>query len=292
MHGARVEEYHSITGNPTFRTRLECLWNERHTVVRDLLGLPAFWPETSLFQNVVCVAARVVGDNSIHAQHIDNEVIIYTEKALIDVTYIARPGKYVIDWYQQPVYWYDEIKPRLETLPRDHRMFVWGLTTDVTPTDAQVSPMTSSEVPVDFIPGETFIRNIEGFAQTMDLSTYIGTVTNAEHSSYQLGRKFPAGTLLCRNIEITPGYSFRSFRSFTGSPPGPTGFDPSGRNTYQLKVIYEFRKEGWEKWRRFDYGAGVLDWYYVRYNKATYPKATPFPLTDHNLLLTSVGPGP
>lgn len=229
---------------------------------------------------------------------------------------MQRPGNYIywtggsVSTVNEWLYIYDELSHRNEAFPVDHTKLVWGLTTDVPPPSTPTPPqLTQHETPVEYLPGYTFTRTIEGWSmdvpKTEDLpgqpgsgiaGPLTGTTNQHDFRSLNLKRKFKAGTMLFRTMMVSTGISFRSYRFPVPIPPGetespvlPPKYDLSGLPTLTLKLVYEFREEGWDKFRRVNLDAKSVGWYYIRWNRDNYAdKYDPFPKTDHRIFLGEV----
>lgn len=286
VHGTRKEENNS-SSNPRYTTILECPWANRHTARSVLLGGPTLWPETTNFNNMVCVDATIGDDSGRSYPDEDEQVNVY-EKAFISVTYMARPGYYVKDWYNNPAYHYDEIKPEIESYPIDYRNLVWGDGTGTPPANPLDNPVAASDqIPSLFTPAETLIHHIEGWCRQLDLGYYIGFTNPTNYLSKNLGRYYNVGTLLLVNIESTPGYSFRSYRLPGQWNASPNDIEPSGRSTEQLKLYFKYHPNGWETFRRTDPTSNTTIYSYLHYNRAPYTKLTVFPQSGLDIFLTS-----
>lgn len=298
VHNTHAESHNSIGGNPTFRVRLECPWQYKKNAISRLLGRPEIWPKDTVLQNMYAVSAEVISDGAEGVTDNDGQIIEYPHNALIDVTYAQRPGIYyyhagfgVDEW----LYIYDEISHRNEAFPLDHNKFIWGDSTNPATVPTDKLTLTPYEAPVEYLPGYTFTRTIEGWCMDVPKSDLLtgpipGTTNLHDCASINLKRKFKAGTLLYRTAIITTGISFRSYRFPVPGGVLPPKYDLSGLPTMTLKLIYEYREDGWDKFRRVKVTSSGIEvgWYYILANGGTYPKYDPFPRTDHRIFLGAV----
>lgn len=308
VHSTHTETHNTISGNPLYKARLEIPWDSLMMALSRLLGAPERWPFNGLhfpfgqFYNIVAVSAEVINDAGSYVTNSGyEEVIHYDEAALIDVTYMPRIGKYItvpekvvsdgegdpVTFPPMDVYIEDRVQPRYESIPEHHRNLIWGDTTDVVPTDKKM--LHPDEVPSRGNPGLTLIHTIEGYDRSIsELDALVGTVTNADYTPTTKGRKkFPSGTLFLRTYEVEDRYTFRSYRIKKDPPPPTPGFDVYGLSTPVLKLVYEYKKEGWEKFWRNNSSPTVnaSGYYYIRYSQPPYAKYVRFQPADHSAFL-------
>ncbi len=269
VKGSHKESHNAINSNPSYHARLEVPWASRNDAISALLGTPESWPKTPLMSNVVCVSAELVNDNGGYSY--DDEIIIYSQYALIDCVYMPRIGAYVVDANGEDVYWLDEDSPRIESKPMNHQNLIWGDTTEAgVPNDKiQLSP---EEAPPRYEPGDSLVHTIEGWTIDYDdIDTLIGTVHSEPYFSPVTGKTYAADTLMLRNYGATRGFSFRSYRD--------------GQPTVTLKLYYEFKGTGWNRFWRIDLKNKTEDYYYIRQNVDPYNRVDPFPAADHTKYL-------
>ena len=132
------------------------------------------------------------------------------------------------------------------------------------------------ETPVRFERGETLTHIIEGWTlETDTLTAAIGTVASSAYTtvpSYPVPKTYAAETLLLKNVIITPAMTFRSYRTDT----------VMGLPTYILKLVYEYKSQGWQKFYRNDSITNQSGYYGIRYNSPPYGLINPFPVSDHS----------
>lgn len=302
VHGTRIEAFTNVSGNPVYKVRLECPVSQYYYARACLLGGPEYWPfwisGNDIIKVPTCVSVEVSTDSTRASTDADGQVLNYANKMLLDVTYVPRVGSYIEDFNSQHVYWEDKLEHVNETRPFSNLAFVWGLTTTTAPTEGQAKPLTHQEVPVLFQPGYTLTHTIEGWcrdipetlrneADTEDIEV-IGTVNKEAYESLNLRKTFPAKTLMLRNIIAETAFSFRSYW-YPGSSSTLPNYDLSGYPTTTLRLIYQYKKEGWQRFYRVPVGDGALPegYYYIRRNDkvAGYPPYVPFPVADHNTFL-------
>jgi len=153
-------------------------------------------------------------------------------------------------------------------------LFIWGgKTPNAQIAAGQEEKPQPEELPNVSIPGQTLIHTIEGvvegYVQNVNLDTLIGTVTDVPYVSHVLSRTFNTGTLLLRSYTINKTFSFRSFRQSIGGGV----FDPSGKPTYQIKMVYEFKEKGWNRFLRWNKTNTNRDYYYLKYSYSPYEDA-------------------
>ena len=293
VHNTRVESHNTINGSPVFKVRLNTQFDHLDSAQGKLLGTPLLWPHASLIPfKPYCVAMEVPPDMGRYSSDIDQQLVYPDGNVFIDCTYVVRTGVYLEDYNNQDVYWEDQIEPRIESRAINHRQLVWGA------TDAQTIPtkkiqLMSDEAPPKYESGETLIHIIEGWTDTTVkpnnptlplmnyLTSHIGTVALSAYTSIPLGRTFEAKTLLLRNVSITRSFSFRSYRL----PPGGSTTHYSGKPTNTIRMIYEYKKEGWDKFWRIDLENDTEGFYYIRRNKEPYGIVRPFPEINHDVFL-------
>lgn len=302
VHGSHSQVHNALSGNPQFIARLEIGWNDLQIAVTRILGQPSIWPHPTTLRNVVAVDARVINDLAAYGSDADLQVINYAHHALVDVTFIPRNGYYMtltniptiagtsdypVDASGQHVYWDDVIESRFETLPQTPKNFIWGNTTGTTPSTI-TNNLLPGEVPPKFEPGETLIHTIEGWSgSTFNIDNFLGTVVTLPgpipYFSLPLRKSFADKTLMLRAYSIQKSFSFRSYREPVVAATG--FFDFNGRATQTLKLIYEFKKNGWEKFWRTDYTSQINDYYYIMWASDPSKKYIPFPVRDHSIFL-------
>jgi hypothetical protein len=277
--GTRIESHSTVTGMPIYNVRLEVPVGQLKNAISKLLGNPEIWPHTdTVITNIRAIAANLVQESGRYSTDGDGQLALLTVNPhLIDVTYTARPGLYTT-LVGVAAYIDDVMGPRIESIPLDHRQIVWGGTANnvIIPISQQL--LISPDVtPSTYIPGEQLEHTIEGWTfTTTTMSSLIGTVNNAAYTSVPLyNRTFPIGTLLLRNIQITKGMSFNSYKLAPYPWPGIT--------TLQVKMIYEYKAQGWDKFYRLGTvsGVNVTGYYYMRHKSQPYDLVVPFPLADH-----------
>jgi len=304
IHGTRTEAFTNVSGNPVYKVKLECPVDQYYYARACLLGGPEKWPFSSAPLNIdpilqpVCVSVEAVTDGTKATTDSDKQILNYINKMLLDVTFLPRVGDYIIDHNSQHVYYEDKLEHVNETRPLSNLAFCWGLTTETAPTQAQAKVLTHQEVPVLFEPGFTLTHTIEGWCRDIPETlrneaddadiTAIGTVNQHEYESLNLHRKFPAKTLLLRAIIAESAFSFRSYW-YPGAPSTTPNRDLGGKPTVTLRLIYQYKKDGWQRFYRVPIGDGAAPpgLYYIRRNDqvAGYPPYTPFPVANHKTFL-------
>lgn len=279
VSGTRHESYNSLSGSPTFKVRLEVPAGQVKLAKAKLLGKPETWPHDSIFLGasvVACVACEEVTDQGAYTTDADGQLCNYINNHLLDCTYIARAGIYVEDMNSEDVYWDDEIKPRFESRPADNMMLMWGGTDEQSIPQNKV-PLNPDAAPPIFQGGETLTHTIEGWTlETATLQDVIGTCNDELYVSVPLhNREYSAGTLMLRNYEIIHSFSFRSYRIFSAQEPF------SGKPTITLKLYYEYRKDGWQKFWRVNPDLQQAVYEFIRYIKSPHDIFNPFPVVSH-----------
>lgn len=265
------ESHSTVSTNPVYRVTLEVDFDNVKAAIQALLGLPEEWPKDTMFEDVVAVSAEGQTNGGQYATDSDGEVLSY-DKYLIDVTYIQRSGVYLEDSNGSDVYWNDEHSPRIESRPMNHTLLKWGTTTPSgsgsVPTES--TPLDSTEAPSRYIGGETLEHTIEGWSiDYTDLDDLIGTVHDAAYTSPVSGVTYAADTLLLRSFTSVRGWSFISYRSLVP--------------TTTLKLIYEFKDVGWNRFWRINLRTTPAseDYYYILANQQTFKRIDPFPSVSH-----------
>lgn len=276
VHNTRKEVHNSISGSPVFNVRLEIPTNQLSTAITKLLGNPESWPHTTIFQNVKCIAAEVIPNPGRYSTDADAQIINPVNRTLVDLTYAPRHGVYLEDYTGDDVYWDDVLEPRIESKPIYHKSVIWG-TTDPAgiPVEGQRNILHPDEAPQKYEPGEQLTHIIEGWtlARALDvqlLTSHIGTCNDRAYTSIPLGRTFDVGTLLLRNVITTKAMTFKSYRSGGGTA------------SFILKIIYEYKAVGWERFYRIDPISNSSDYYYIRYNTAPWNRFQAFPIVTHD----------
>lgn len=299
VQGFHKQIHNAISGSPIFSTRLIIPWGEVPLALSRLLGVPERWPHPTTFNNMRCISAEIFADGGAYTTDGDRQIMYPSDNAFVDVTYTQRNGIYVTDYNGQNVYWEDTLEPRLESIPMNAKDLIWGKLEDETvPTDK--IPLHPDEAPSKYEPGATLIHLIEGWGfPTDDIGFYLGTTNDEAYYSYNLNRLFPAKTLMLRNWNEIQQMSFRSWRTPMVPPPSPpnnddptTGVsddgapkDRSGWPTSTLRLIYEYKKEGWEKFWRNDVKDNVSGWYYIKRNGDPWSTVKPYLPFGHNPFL-------
>lgn len=287
----RSEQHNSISGMPMFNVRLEIPTAQLKPALARLLGIPEAWPHDTILQNVKAVSANIVVHTGESTTDGDGVICLYSDPTLVDMTYSLRTGMYVIDDGGNDVYWEDTIEPSAEYRPENHLNFIWGNTTNTVPNDKDRT-LSPDGVPSKFEPAETLTHTVEGWPfVTEGLELFIGTVNFDFYQSPILDRTFNSGTLLLKSIQISKGISFISYREPFGSPVFPLR-EMSGKMTPTLKFIYQYKKNGWDRFWRADsdtanYPSG---YYYIRHRDPPHAKYDPFPPADHSKWLNRVFP--
>ena len=280
VHGTRRDSVNALSGNPTFTVRLSVAADKLTLALEKLLGNPEVWPYDTIFtpgfMEPRAVSAETTPDLSRGTTDSDSEIINYPFYFL-DVTYIARNGIYGVTAISgedpMDIYTDDVITVHNESHPLNHKMFIWGLQQTGLPTDItrQLAP---DETPVRYSTVESFVHTIEGNTRSPDeASVLIATVNDTEYQSIILDRIFAPGTLLLRNMEVFHQYTFISYR------PGPGIW--SGRPTPNVRLHYEYKERGWDRFYRVDTVNNVEGYYYIRYAMSPNDIYTPFPPRDH-----------
>lgn len=281
--GTRQESFNNVSGVPVYNVRLEIPKANREEALAALLGIPETWPHITVFSNVRVISANIVTDKGYYTTDSDGQTCDPANNFLVDMVYTPRPGKYLMDESAQDQYWEDILEPRNESRPLDPTHFIWGNTDDTLPNDLDRT-LAAQEAPVKYEPGETLTHIIEGWTyDTSSIGLFQGTCNAADYVSPTLNRTFESGTLLLKNVQITKEVSFRSYRQPSGSPVWPL-LEFSGKFTPKLKFIYEYKKDGWQRFYRYDTNTNVYPpgYYYIRFAEPPYAKFEPFPLADHS----------
>jgi hypothetical protein len=294
VHITHVEAYNSLSGNPQYQVRLAVDWASRYLAITRLLGVPEQWPYTTPFDKVYAVEARIVNDQGAYTADADAQVIQYTEKALIDVTYMPRNGVYRVlttsdpvggGTINQPVYIDDVEKPRTETVPMNHMNFFWGDTTGTAPADKS-KVLLSQESPTIFNIGQTLVHTIEGWCGALDVSDFVGTVNQYAYTSPVNGRTYGAGTLMLRDYSLTRAFNFRSYRLLGDPAPTASFIDFARIAGVNLQMVYEYKSLGWERFFHTALNA-TPGYHYIHRRESPYTKFTPFPVANHSIFFVS-----
>lgn len=275
VHATHNEVHNTLTGNPSFSARIAVPYSQLEDAVAALLGTPETWPKaTSILQDVVCVAAQADNDGGRYTTDSNGETINYDQYALLALTYMPRIGRYVTDDSGEDVFWNDEVSPRRESKPMNHLNLIWG-TTDPTGIPNEKIQLHSDEAPPKYESGVTLIHTIEGFdLDYSDLRTLIGTVAQAQYTSPVTGEIYAAETLLLNDYAAINHFNFKSYRTGTVSTT--------------LKLFYEFKDVGWNRFWRNDLVNKTTGYYYIRQNVDPWDRVDPFPLADHDKYLNWV----
>lgn len=283
VHGSRSEQHTSVGSNPIFNVTLECPASSLVLAKQKLLGVPATWPITCGLDRVKCIAINVMTDSGkAVAADSDLQIINYTGKVLLQCTYMPRVGRYLSHTtLTSTSYVEDSIEPRYESRRMTDSQLIWGgvSKTYIPPASEQV-PVVGEEVPMKPIPGFTLTHLIEAcpFA-AISLIPLLGTTNNAAYTSAQFG-VFDEKTLMLRAMQIVEGYSFVSYRAYN-----PISEPLAERPTMQVRAIYEWKEQGWNRfWRTYGEQQGG-GYYYVRYAYDPFDLATPVEPADHSPLL-------
>lgn len=287
VHGSVAEDHAATKGNPTFGVRLEVATSDKQAAITQLLGNPEQWPHSTILENVVAVTCKVSNDRGATTTDSDGQLLFYSYKHFLDLTYMPRPGIYLVDYAGLDVYWHDEITSRTESIPTNPDTLIWGNTDTSVPTD-KLRTLTASEAPQKYENGCTLIHTIEGWPYDLNQinpADFIGTCNDADYSSPVLtDRVFPAGTLLLKEVQLSKEIVFRSYRDPEAGPPPLPYVEYSGKVAPVVKCIYEYRWQGWNKFWRNDANSSQYtpDYYYIRYAKDPYDLYEPFPLISHD----------
>lgn len=290
VHGSRKTTFNPINGAPNWHFQVEVNVAHAELVANQLLGTPEKLPmPTSLFyasndttlvglrrkSSPRCVAAEINYLGGYQVEESGGSLCDYTEKALINITYVSRPGVYIeSDYYASPVYWMDELAPKYESRPLSHRQFIWG-DTDPAVVPADKIPLDSDETPVQTEAVSTLTHTIEGWiGDPLALQGLFGTTNYSDYTSPILNTTFPAGTLLLKSATPIRAYSFASHRVASSGVP-----------FHNVICYYEYRPRGWETFWRNDAVNGTEGYYYIRRNQTPYGRYNPFPKAAHNIIL-------
>ena len=314
VHGTHNESHNALSGNPQFNVRLAIAWDDVPIAISRLLGQPCRWPKATPFPpsvieltlplaRIVAIDARVANDQAAYNTDGDKQIIDYLTHGLVDVTYVPRNGVYYKlttddpaggGPINQPVYINDEEKPRTETIPLDYNKFIWGDTDVADPTPPPAPPtdktqkLLPAEAPVRFDIGQTLVHTVEGWCGfgpigALELGDYIGSVTQHDYVSPVTGKSYAKGTLMLRNYNIVKNFNFRSYRALDDPVPTDTFLDFAGRAVPTVEFIYEYRRVGWERFFRPNFGTNTSGYYYIHYATSPYDNYIPFPVKDHRL---------
>lgn len=273
IHSFRNEDDGTLSGNPQYSTRLEVPYQQLSALKTALLGEPEGWPHlSSIIQDVVCVQCKIKDDVSSYTTDSTGSLIHYDGNVFVDVVYMPRVGRYVVDANGEDVYWNDETAPRIESRPIPHKTLIWGTTTSPTSIPNDKIPLHSDEAPSIYENAQSLIHTIESWdIDFSDLKSLVGTVHNASYVSPVSGDVYAAGTLLLKNYANSQGYYFTSYRH--------------GASSAQLKLFYEFRGVGWQRFWRNDIINNTQGYYYILRNANPWDAMEPFPQTSHNKYL-------
>lgn len=288
-HGTRKESHNSLAGNPTASVQLEVDWNYAIVAMRMLLGgelsisAPTIWPYASAM-TLYCTSAEISPDNGIYTSD-DENTITYSGNAHINATFMARMGQYKQSYMSSIVYVEDIVQPRTESVPVNPLNLIWSKYDSQNPNtvpDEKLS-LQGGETPTIPDNGMTLIHTIEGYhGDIIGLNDeLIGTTNGIPYVSERLNFTFPVGTLMLRNYEISKSFSFKSYKINNTIPPG--GFNPSGLMTYTIKMFYEYKKVGWQVFRRADMRLQSFnELYNIRYAESPYDLFIPFPTNPYH----------
>lgn len=294
VKGSRKESYNSLSGNPTASVQLQTAWAYGLTAKRMLLGgeisvdPPARWPYPC-FTTLYCSSVEVISDGGLYTPDIDGldegSTLTPSGNALLNVTYISRMGAYKLSYSSSILYVEDIIQPRPESIPVNPNHLVWNVYDPQNPNTISSEKPTLQAGEAPNIPdnGMTLTHVLEGYSgPIINLNDeLIGTTNAIPYVSSQLNFTFPVGTLMLRNYEITKSYSFKSFKILNTIPSG--GFDPSGKMTYTIKMFYEYKKIGWNVFRRADMRVQEFtDLYKIRYAESPYGEFVAFPQSPYH----------
>lgn len=271
VEGTKREVFNSVSGVPNYTVQVACPFASRKDALKKLLGNPEKWPHDTIFPYVYCIAADVVSDGEYTTDA--DEQILHSTNSILQLTYAPRNGVYISeDYFNKPVYWLDEIEPRYESRPVPHRNFFWGNTDTSIPTE-KMPLLDGDEAPQKSEAGVSLVHTIEGWQEYAYYDLMLascGTTNSAAYTSPILGKTFAAGTLLLRNATIVPSYTHVSYKL--------------GVKTYTVKLFYEWKANGWQKFWR-NYGPSP-DYYYIRHNTSPYAVYNPFPMQSHSTWMT------
>jgi len=259
------------------------------------LGKPQPWPHPTVFDKAIsdatAVSIQLINDKGDALTDSSKQKFEYKHFAIFDVVYMARKGLYFLNNNDEEIYVEDEIQHRVETQPMNHLLLKWGKNSSsaVTLTEGAAAPsLTFNEAPVKFGIGETIVKTIEGWCCDLSNVAVEGTVNDSALHSFILDRDFPALTLKLRSITATPLFSFRSYRDEnpsgpppTPTPPLPKRYERSGRTTLTLRLQYEYREDGWERFWRNTPKAAEAGYYHMIDSEPPYANVIPFPAVDH-----------
>lgn len=273
VHASHVESHSAIAGNPTFNAKIAVLYSSLQDAISVLVGRPEIWPKnTSIIQDITCVSAQVNNDTGRYTTDADQQIIDYSLYALLDLVYMARAGVYLVDENSQDVFWNDENEPRVESRPMNHKLLIWGDTTNPATVPQSKIQLHSDEAPPYYDNGTNLIHTIEGFNINYDdLDALIGTVHNATYISPVTAgsniKIYPANTLLLDTYSVFNHYNFKSYRD--------------GAISTTLKLFYKFKSIGWNKFWRNGLTPATTGYHYMRHNRDPWDIFDPFPLVSH-----------
>lgn len=291
VHTSHSENHNTVSGNPTFNVRLKVPYSQLDDAISALLGTPEVWPHPTIFGDEVhAVSISMVNDGSKYVSDSDDQILSYEGSALLDVTYMRRNGKYVTRVEDDiDMYFEDSVEARNESIPLNNNHFIWGTQTpDGIPNDPTIT-LAPEEAPPRYEPGDTLTHIVEGWSEdASDLGTFIGTVNFEPYTSPNLQRTFAAETLLLRNIQMSLGFTFLSYRQPQSPAPTPPMLDFSGQPSLILKFIYEYKPNGWKTFYRYDLNSQTYEsgYYYIRYATSPYERYEPFPVALHDAWLS------
>lgn len=289
VKGSRREEFNNISGNPSISVQLQTAWSHARTAKCLLLGGeaafggPAIFPDYN-FITFYCSSVDIVSDGGLYTSADDN-ILTPSGNALLNVRYMARMGSYRLSYTSGTVYVEDLAQPRPESIPVNPNHLVWNVYDPQTPNTISPEKPTLQAGEAPNIPdnGLTLIHTLEGYhGAILQLNDdLIGTTNAIPYISAQLRFTFPIGTLMLRNYELTKNFSFQSYKLASTIPVG--GFDPMGKMTYTIKMFYEYKKIGWNVFRRADMRVQEFtDLYKIRYAESPYGEFEAFPQSPYH----------
>lgn len=273
IHSFRNEDDGTLSGNPQYTTRLKIPYQQLSALKTALLGVPEGWPHiSSIIQDVICVQVKAVNDGSSYTTDSTGSLIHYDGSIFVDVVYMPRVGRYLVDFNGNDVYWNDIGAPRIESRPMNHRNLIWGTTSSPTSIPIDKIQLHSDEAPSIYESGNSLTHIIESWdIDYSDLKSLIGTVHDDVYISPVTGEVHAPGTLLLRNYSEQQGYYFTSYRH--------------GASSIMLTLYYEFKGVGWNRFWRNDIFNNTEGYYYILRNVNPWDPVEPFPEISHNKYL-------
>lgn len=193
---------------------LQCLWDDRHALMEDLLISPRAWPKSfgGVNPNAINCAAYPHPNGQYST---DGQECAYTGDALVQVQYSTQ----IVTTASE------SIEPYLDYDSIDNRILHWG--------SGAGEVLLEAEAPSILLRGLNISRTMYRLAAIPnEVLTCVGKVNVAAYTSSLLGLTFAAETLL-----FQPGGVQRSFTNF-----GTLGWTLTTKFGYKPNTWNQFRK--------------------------------------------------